>query len=331
MRRIQPTIRKFYAVMLLFSIAIGYCSVEIFFYVWSVRYSSGRKILISEYHGTLALRARDPKSNLPTMLLAGNSLLQRGVDFDYFQETLSAVYKIQRFAVPATTYQDWQYILRDAFLRGSRPQYVVLVMSPMHLSLKYPIPDLAVVNLYRGRDLEQVARSQGMSLNDTVTLYITHFSPFWGARESIRYWKQKVLPGYAMALREQSQAMTQNHSDVQIDPKRLQDLATLCAQYGSQLVLVVPPTDQPADTKAIPQLLAVAAAIRVTALLPLQNGSLGSSYYEDGLHLNAKGARLFTTALANVLRDPVQGFPSDHETQTGSHTASVSVPGSQRP
>jgi hypothetical protein len=238
------------------------------------------------------------------MLLVGNSLLQRGVDLDPFQKSLSAVYRIQRFAVPATTYEDWHYILNQLFRRGSRPLYVVLVMSPTQLSLKYPIPAMAAVNLYRGSDLGQVASEHLMNLNERVTLYITHYSPFWGGRESIRYWKQRALPGYAIVLDRQSQGLRQDHGDVQIDPQRLQDLSSLCAQYNSHLVLVIPPTDQPADAKAVPQVLAAAIATGVPVLLPLQNSSIDRSYYEDDLHLNAKGARLFTSLLADALREP---------------------------
>jgi hypothetical protein len=304
MRQPPHTIRTFYVAMLLVCIAAGYCSVEVFFYVWSVRYSQVRKTLMSEYGGALDLRPWDSRSNRPTMLLAGNSLLERGVDLDQFQKSLSAVYRIQRLAVSATTYQDWHYILKEIFRRGSRPQYVVLLLSPMQLSGKYPIPALAAVNLYRGSDLGQVASEHLMTLNERVMLYITHSSPFWGGRESIRYWKQRALPGYGIALDRQSQGMRKDHSYVRMDPKRLQDLASLCAQYNSHLVLVIPPTDQPTDAKAAPQVLAAAITTGVPVLLPLQNSSIDRSYYEDDLHLNAKGARLFTSVLADALREP---------------------------
>jgi transposase InsO family protein len=36
------------------------------------------------------------------------------------------------------------------------------------------------------------------------------------------------------------------------------------------------------------------------------NSSIDSSYHDDGLHLNAKGAQLFTSALADALREPIQ-------------------------
>jgi hypothetical protein len=306
MRQPSQTVGKFYIAFLLVSIAAGYCSLEILFYIWSSRYSQGTRALVSEYGGALGLRPRDSQSDLPTLLLAGNSLLQAGVDLEEFQKSLSAIYSIQRLAVPATTYEDWHYILNDIFQRGSRPRYVVLLMSPMHLSLKYPIPDLAAVNVYHGRDLGRVASDQLMNLTDRVMLYITHYSAFWGARESIRSWKQKVLPGYAIALRQQSEGMRQKYSDVQVDPRRLQDLASLCARQNIHLVLVVPPTDQPADSKAVPQVLAAATAAGVTALVPVESSSIDHSYYSDGLHLNAKGARLFTSALADALREPMQ-------------------------
>jgi hypothetical protein len=306
MRQPPKTVGKFYIALLLVCLVVGYCSLEVVFYIWSSRYSQGVRALVSEYRETLGLRPRDSQSDLPTILLAGNSLLQAGVDLDEFQRSLSATYRIQRLAVPATTYEDWHYILNDIFRRGSRPQYVVLLMSPMHLSLKYPIPDLAAVNVYRGSDLGRVASEQLLNLNDRMMLYITHFSPFWGARESIRTWKQKMLPGYAIALRKQSEGMTQKYHDIQVDPRRLQDLASLCARQNIHLILVIPPTEQPGDSKAIPQVLAAAAATGVTALLPVESSNLDHSYYSDGLHLNAKGAQLFTSALAEALRESIQ-------------------------
>ena len=306
MRQPSLTVGKFYIALLLVCTAAGYCSLEVFFYIWSNRYSQGIRALTSEYSGTLGLRPRDSQSDLPTILLAGNSLLQAGVDLDQFQKSLSSIYRIQRLAIPATTYEDWHYILNDIFLRGARPQYVVLLMSPSHLALKYPIPDLAAVNVYRGSDLGRVASEQRMTLNDRVMLYITHYCPFWGARESIRTWKQKMLPGYAIALRKQSEGMIQKYHDVQVDPRRLRDLASLCARQNIHLIFVIPPTDQPVDSKAVPQVLAAAAATGVTALLPVESSSLDHSYYSDGLHLNAKGAQLFTSALADAIRESIQ-------------------------
>jgi hypothetical protein len=306
MRQPTLTVRKLYTALLLVCIAAGYCSLEILFRIWSRQYSQGIRSLTSEYSETLDLRPRDSQSDLPTILLAGNSLLQAGVNLDQLQRSLSTNYRIQRLAIPATTYEDWHYILNDIFLRGARPQYVVLLMSPSHLSLKYPIPDLAAVNVYKGRDLWRVAGEQHLDLNDTVMLYITHYSPFWGARESIRTLKQKILPGYAIALRDQSKGMTQKYRDVQVDPKRIEDLAYVCARQNSHFILVIPPTDQPVDSKAVPKILAEAAAMGVAALLPVESSNLDRSYYTDGLHLNAEGAQVFTPALAHAIHDSIQ-------------------------
>jgi hypothetical protein len=306
MRKPTLTIGRFYVALLLVCVATGYCSLEVLFHIWSRQYSQGIRSLTSEYSETLSLRPRDSQSDLPTILLAGNSLLQAGVDLDQLQKSLSSNYRIQRLAIPATTYEDWHYILNDIFLRGARPQYVVLLMSPSHLALKYPIPDLAAVNVYRGSDLWRVANEQHLSLNDTVMLYITHYSPFWGARESIRTVKQKMLPGYAIALREQSKGMTQKYRDVYVDPKRIEALASVCARQNSHFILVIPPTDQPVDSKAVPQILAEAAAMGVMALLPLESSDLDHSYYTDGLHLNAEGAQVFTSALAHAIYESIQ-------------------------
>lgn len=302
----SETAGKFYIVLLLVCMAAGYGSLEVLFHIWSRQYSQGIRSLTSEYSETLGLRPRDSQSDLPTILLAGNSLLQAGVDLDQLQKSLSASFRIQRLAIPATTYEDWHYILHDIFLRGARPQYVVLLMSPSHLAFKYPIPDLAAVNVYRGRDLWRVASEQQLGLNDTVMLYITHYSPFWGARESIRTLKQKMLPGYAIALRDQSKGIVETHRDLKVDPQRIEDLASVCARQNSHFILVIPPTDQPVDSKAVPQILKEASSLGVTALFPVRSSSLDRSYYSDGLHLNAEGAQVFTSALAHAIHESIQ-------------------------
>lgn len=306
MQKPPLTVGKFYIVLLLVCVAAGYCSLEVLFHIWSRQFSQGIRSLTSEYSETLALRPRDSQSDLPTILLAGNSLLQAGVDLDQLKKSLSSSFRIQRLAIPATTYEDWHYILNDIYLRGAHPQYVVLLMSPSHLALKYPIPDLAAVNVYRGKDLWKVASDQHLGLNDTAMLYITHFSPFWGARESIRTLKQKLLPGYAIALRDQSKGITQKYRNVRVDPQRIEALASVCDRHNSHFILVIPPTDQPIDAMAAPQILAEAAAMGVTALFPVESSTLDRSYYTDGLHLNAEGAHVFTFALAHAIHESIQ-------------------------
>jgi hypothetical protein len=127
----------------------------------------------------------------------------------------------------------------------------------------------------------------------------------------MRYWKQKALPGYEDALKVQSQRLSKQH-DIRLDPKRIQALKLLCARYNSELILVIPPTGQPADTVGATQVHAAASTIGVSVLQPLPNTSVDSTYYQDdGFHLNEKGAHLFTSLLVGALREPIHSALAD--------------------
>ena len=268
------------------------------------------------------------QADIPPCFLAGNSCLEYGVDLVQLQASLSSVVRIQRLMVLASTYEDWYYGLKKIFREGSRPQYVALMLSPMQLSLNFPTSELSAVYLYSGSDLGRVADDQHMSPTERATLYITHYSPFWGSREATRHWKQKTLPGYEAAMKIQSQRLSQQH-DFQLDPQRIQDLKLLCARYNTELILVIPPTGQPADTVGADQVHAAARAIGVSVLQPLPNTSVDSTYYQDdGYHLNAKGSRLFTSLLVGALREPIHSsalasMHGDAESSANSQPAAV--------
>jgi hypothetical protein len=304
-------IQFFHVASLLGLLIIGYGSLELFFYRWSVGHNPTRILLMNEYRRTLNLKRHDSSGGLPTMLLAGNSCLEYGVDLVQLQQSLSNIVQIQRLMVLASTYEDWYYGLEEIFRQGSRPQYVALMLSPMQLSLNYPPSELSTVYLYTGSNLGRVADDQHLNPTERATLYVTHYSPFWGSREAMRYWKQRALPGYEHAMKVQAQRLSGQH-DIQLDPKRIQDLKLLCAQYNSELILVIPPTGQPADTVGANQVHAAASSVGVSMLQPLPNTSVDRSYYQDdGFHLNAKGARLFTTLLGEALLQPIHSAFAD--------------------
>jgi lysophospholipase L1-like esterase len=73
----------------------------------------------------------------------------------------------------------------------------------------------------------------------------------------------------------------------------------LCARYGVQFVLLIPPSLSHTN-----DLLASAAdAEHISFYYPLQAGSLGpEDFRADGNHLNEKGAAVFTAAIERCLQ-----------------------------
>src|SRR5262245_46144990 len=69
----------------------------------------------------------------PTVLLAGNSLLERGVDVAALDAALEPEHRAARYAIEQTTYYDWYFGLRRLMGAGSRPEAVVLCFEPRHL------------------------------------------------------------------------------------------------------------------------------------------------------------------------------------------------------
>ena len=79
---------------------------------------------------------------------------------------------------------------------------------------------------------------------------------------------------------------------------RLKNLSALCAAHGVRFLFLIPPTMQPGDT----ELVRAGQQAQVTVLRPVPNYSLGSEYYRDSFHLNARGAEIYTSKIAEALR-----------------------------
>jgi hypothetical protein len=242
-----------------------------------------------------------PPGQPPTVLLVGNSLLLEDVDFPQLKERLSSRFHLSRFVVEQTSYFDWEFGLRRLFRHGSRPDYVVLCLSPGQFRSNDIRGDFDARFLFDIQDIWPLSRAIDANLTTTTGLYFAHISTFYGARSELRNVLLGKMGFQAIALLmhdlvtvplvESERDMTPAYAT------RLEALQRLCAASGVKFAFLIPPTRQPGDKE-----MARAGEWKgVPVMHPVANYSLGPELYRDGFHLNAAGAKIFTAAVGDAL------------------------------
>jgi hypothetical protein len=237
----------------------------------------------------------------PTLLMAGNSLLLEGVDFETLRAALEPRTRAYRYIVTQTVYFDWYYGLRRLFDEGIRPTYLVFGLSSSQLVRSSTRGDYAAYYLFDLPGLLEYSRRERLDLTTASSLVFAHYSAFYAVRSEIRATLvEKLFPSYFNALHDLTVG-----PGVRDDPERVPSVAAerlnalenLCSQNGVKLLYVLPPTD--VDSEA--PIIAAGRRTGVPVLLPVSRGSLKSSHFADGFHLNKEGRAIFTKALEQTL------------------------------
>jgi len=284
--------------LLLSMCALFCCAVEVgtSLYFGTVSQVESRRRV--EYREALELRPGDHGAK--TVLLAGNSLLLRGVDVSQLQRATLPDLQIRRFVIENTFYLDWYYGLRRLFKQGSHPNFVALVLSPFQLASDSMNGDYSVHLLVDGGDLPEVAKVTGADRNRISSLMLSHYSEFYGTRSEIRSWILGRMVGDVSDLFRPSETVLKTREFPEgIVAERLLQLQQLCAAQGVGLILVLPPAKRDYGVSAVVQL---SARDNIKMLLPVAPGALASSDFSDNVHLNNRGAEKFTPALAAGLK-----------------------------
>lgn len=257
----------------------------------------------SDQRQARSIRAPAPPA-APTLLLAGNSLLLRGLDYPKIQTEMAPDARVVRFVIENTEYLDWYYGLRHLFAMGVRPSAVVLCLNMGQTVSSVTLGDYSARHLFGVSEILPVAHDTGMTATQTSGFFLAHWSAFYASRASIRnFILNKSDPGYAQALHALANSTRAPlPSDVELVSQarvRLSAIRELCRQHGVEFVLLIPPSLARNN-----DLLASAAGLeRVNFEYPLPLGSVGPEFFRaDGNHLNEKGAEIFTDALARCLR-----------------------------
>jgi hypothetical protein len=243
----------------------------------------------------------------PSVLMVGNSLLLHGVQLNRLQEMTSSSMRIYPIFLEATGYYDWLYALHGLFLRGARPQVVVLGVGVNYFLENGVRQDYAPMMFFNARDTLAVASDLKLDRTATSNLLLAHSSTFWDTRSAIRMQiLNHMVPHLEdlFSLVNQKPSVPQGREFAEMSIPRLQKLRELCEANGARLILLVPPTLD--SENAVSQMAATAQAAGVEVSVPIDPAMLSAKFYQpDGMHLNRDGAVLFTSALAKDLPEKV--------------------------
>jgi hypothetical protein len=265
---------------------------------------------ISKIHGRIRSEGREAqqiRSAAPgkpkTILFVGNSLVQEGVNFPALKQDVSIKFDATRYIVEGTGYYDWYYALRRLFRHAAHPDFVVLSLNPSGLLTDNTRGDFAARFLWDVQDLWPLSRDIHADLSTTSGLYLAHFSTFYATRNVLRaVFMGKVAPAIPVMWRISVFSLAVEPPDsvaIPIMRDRLAALKRLCEANGTGVSFLIPPTPQLGDTAIV----AAGEQSGVRVLRPIPNFSLGPEYYQDGLHLNDKGAEKFTKSVEQILLD----------------------------
>jgi hypothetical protein len=259
-----------------------------------------------QYDDALKIR-RGVAGEPPSVLMVGNSLLLHGVQLNRLQELTSARMHLYPIFLEATGYYDWLYALHGLFLRGAKPQVVVLGVGVNYFLENGVRQDYAPMMFFNARDTLAVASDLKLDRTAASNLLLAHSSTFWDTRSAIRMQVlNHIVPHLEdlFSLVNQKPAVPEGSEFAEITIPRLQRLRELCEANGARLILLVPPTLD--SENAVNEMTAAAQAAGVEVSVPINPATLSAKFYQpDGMHLNRDGAVLFTSALAKDLPEKV--------------------------
>lgn len=243
------------------------------------------------------------KSDKPTVLLVGNSLMLEGIDYRRLRESLRGRAHAVRFLIEETEYLDWFYGLRRLFNEGSRPDMVVLCVNAEHLISSRIRGDYSVYYLFSFWDISQIRRDINYDLTKASGLALSRFSLFYAARNNLRNFVLiRTAPAYAEMLRTIARAQGRLPSDPEIEriaETRLTAMRILCSSHDAQFAFLLPPGFGPGETP----LVSAGIRSRTDVMVPVHLNTLDRDKFKDGFHLNASGARMFTEKVSALLEN----------------------------
>jgi hypothetical protein len=290
-------------VALLASVVVVLLGAELLSRYAFPRISQIESRISSDEHQAMSIRASTPGSP-PTVLLVGNSLLLRGLDYPKIRAEMAPDVQVVRFTIENTEYLDWFYGLRHLFASGVRPSVVVLCLSIGQTVSSKSLGDYSARHLFGVSELLPVAHDSGLDATRTSSLILAHWSAFYSSRATIRnFILNRTAPGYAAALHALAdnikEPLPPDDELISRASSRVAAIQQLCRQYGVDLVILVPPSLGRAN-----DLLESAAHLAdVEVDDPFPGGSLEADFFRpDRTHLNEKGAAIFTDAVTRCLR-----------------------------
>jgi hypothetical protein len=288
--------------VLLAVVALIFAGVELFTRYAFPKIDGGMRRNTREVAAALDLR---PTVIPKQVLVVGNSLLDNGVLFDEVSRSLRPDIEASRLMVPDTNYYDWYYGLRRLFAEGTRPNVVVLVLSPRQLVADRIRTAYSPYHMFLAGDTYRAARKLDVSNTETSNMLFAHYSAYFGDGDEVR---KGILRHILPELPTLMAKMTRNNPPPlmrdevrKTATERLLALQELAAAYKVRFVLVVPPSGETKGDEAYLAVQLAGETAGVPVLMPAGIGSIAPELYSDKFHLNSRGAKLFTPQFADSL------------------------------
>ena len=288
-----------FTILLLSTICIGLALLE---GVCREKFDNTSKVQqseVTERRELLAVRDSELGQD-PHIALLGGSLMLHGINMPLLKAKLNSRYQPVPYFVLGTYYYDWYFGLKRLFAEGMRPEYVVLGLSPNQLATSDVQGDLSARYLVQQSDLLDLVRQTHMDATRASEFALAHYSEYYSTRDVTRgYIIHRALPSVDELLHHQYASFRDPSIEESVlkvtAASRLAALDQLCRANGAHFLFVVPPSYQ----KGAQTISAAGMERGVTVLLPVRDNEFDASdYEEDGIHMNEKGAQVFTLQLA---------------------------------
>jgi len=297
---------RVWSVRALASLALFCIGIEVLTRFGYARISRNEARIANDHAAVLAIR----KSNKPSVLLIGNSLLREDIDYARLRESLHYQANAVQFPIEETEYLDWFYGLRRLLDEGSRPDMIVLCINAEHLISSRIRGDYSVYYLFRFRDIPQIRRAIGYDLTKTSGLALSRFSLFYAGRNNLRNFVLfRTAPAYTEVLQRIATPPAHVPSDQEIEriaESRLTALRVLCSSYGAQFAFLLPPAFGQEEAS----LVRAGTRSRTDVMVPIHLNALSRDKFKDGFHLNDSGAQIFTDKVSALLKSRLE----EHQT-----------------
>src|SRR5579862_5200859 len=244
------------------------------------------------------VRAASMVSGPGSVLIVGNSLVLHGIDVPAVERALGTGYAATKLAIVDSGYLDWLYGIMSLFDRGSRPEALVLAISPTQLVENRPPTGTTTRMLWTLPNLARYTEETQPGLTAASDHLLEHFSEFFAIRSRLRQdTRRLIVPGYETMSRQYFVPPADPVDSARDDAmamERLRVLDSVCAKRRVRFVYLLIPTHTPEDRGLERTLVTAGERAGVPVLVPVSNRALDSQWLLDGYHLNATGASAFS-------------------------------------
>jgi hypothetical protein len=247
----------------------------------------------------------------PSILFLGNSLINEAVDVGQLSVELNDTYHLNKITPDGTSIWDWSMISKNQlFDSNAEIDYLVIGFAWGLLNDDYqPNPSRLGGYFAKLSDLSLLMKYGMNEFAQISEFFIGWTSKLFVNREAVRNKVlESLIPHYKQFVRAQNQAGAPNETaqvaQLRAPPAEynmLNNLINQLDQDGVKLVVIAMPIEAGYEvSEDLSQLLEKRAYLYMDYRDLFQ---AESGMYKDGLHLNDKGRKAFTSKLAKIF-DP---------------------------